>query len=71
MPRKTEVVGVRCDFCGKSQNEVGKLIAHSKHDGRPHPQRWIGLRPGAPVIYICNECIDSLWATLHDPDLQD
>ncbi|HET6915278.1 MAG TPA: ClpX C4-type zinc finger protein [Acidimicrobiales bacterium] len=69
MPRATEVRGVRCDFCGKSQKEVRKLIAHSKHDGRPHQDKWIGLRPGAPVIYVCNECVERLWETLHDADL--
>lgn len=70
MPKGTEVDGVHCDFCGKSQQEVGKLVAHSRHDGCPHSDKWIGLRPGAPVIHICGECIDSLWEMLHDPDLQ-
>lgn len=70
MPRETEVDGVRCDLCGKSHKEVRKLIAHSRHDGRPHSDERIGLRPGAPVIYICNECVGSLWEMLHDPDLR-
>jgi hypothetical protein len=54
-------------FCGKAQQEVEKLIA-SEHHRSPPTSHHIGARPGVPLVYICNECIDSCCETLHQSD---
>ena len=70
MPGRTQADEARCSFCGKQQKEVERLIATEHHRGPPSAEKWIGVRPGAPLIFICNECVDSLWEMLHDLDLQ-
>lgn len=50
MSRKTKESAVRCSFCHKSQDVVGKLISS----------------PSEPQAYICNECIEVCDAILAD-----
>ena len=49
MPRLTEEI--RCAFCGKTQNQVGRLIAGKK---------------GSHVAYICDACVDVCVELLED-----
>jgi ATP-dependent Clp protease ATP-binding subunit ClpX len=44
---------VKCSFCGKSENQVKKIIAGGGHfDGEARSQ------VGKPSVYICDECVD-------------
>lgn len=57
---------VRCCWCGKSQKEVGRLIASPVYGGPRSLRHGIGFPPGVPAVYICDSCVESLWETLHD-----
>jgi ClpX C4-type zinc finger len=45
----------RCSFCGKTKEQVGRLI---QGGGKPPA-------PGLPAVYICNECVDLCVHIIH------
>jgi hypothetical protein len=42
----------RCSFCGRSQGEVGQIVAGAPQASRGVPRRMVGKS-----AFICDECV--------------
>jgi ATP-dependent protease Clp ATPase subunit len=43
----------RCSFCGRSQGEVGQIVAGAPQASRGVPRRMVGKS-----AFICDECVE-------------
>ena len=52
MIAKMDARKYRCSFCGRSQGEVGRIVAGAPQASRGVPRRMVGKS-----AFICDECV--------------
>jgi ATP-dependent protease Clp ATPase subunit len=52
MIAKVKAHTFRCSFCGRSQGEVGQIVAGAPQASRGVPRRMVGKS-----AFICSECV--------------